>query len=77
MAFTAQDLADFNRFAEEKLSICGVDNIDQLTREWREARNLKQLVDDIAESEADVEAGRVRPLDEAFSDMRQKLGFTE
>lgn len=74
MSVTINDIQDFNRFAERKLSNGGADSIEQLAREWAEARELTQLAEDIAESEADIEAGRVKPLDKAFADIRKKLG---
>ena len=74
MAVTHQDLTDFTRYAQLQLSGAGADSVEQLARAWTEARQLAQ---DIAESEADIEAGRVHPAEEVFTDARQKLGLSE
>jgi len=74
MAFTVADLADFHRFAEQKLSDGRVEDIDELTHEWRE---LRGLAEDIRQAEAEIEAGEGQPLKEAFADVRRKLGWSE
>jgi hypothetical protein len=74
MSVTHQDLTDFTRYAQQQLSGSGADSVEQLAREWAEAR---QLADDIAESEADIAAGRVHSAEEVFTDIRQKLGLPE
>ena len=73
MAFTAQDLVDFNRFAEEKLSNGGVDNIVQLAHEWKEARETAVVVQGVLEGEAEFEAGGGRPAAEVIAEIRGKL----
>jgi predicted transcriptional regulator len=72
MSLTSHELAEFNRFAEQKLSVGDVASIEQLAREWTEAHRLATLVSDVSESEADIDAGRVHPADEVIADLRQK-----
>jgi hypothetical protein len=69
MTISEQDLADFNQFAVQKLASGDAKSIERLGREWTEARQLSELVDNIAQSEADIEAGRVKPLDDAFANI--------
>ncbi len=71
---TQQELIEFTHFAQEKLADGGADTIEQLAAQWRQSRELAQLVSDIAQSEADIEAGRVHPADEVFAEIRQRLG---
>lgn len=77
MTVTPQDLADFHQFAQQTLSASGADSIEDLARKWRESRELAELADAIATSEADIEAGRVHPAKEVFAEIRQKLGLNQ
>ena len=74
MPVTQQDLTDFTLFAQQQLSSSGAESVEQLARQWAEAR---ELAEDIAESEADIAAGRVHPADEVLAEVRQKLGLSE
>ncbi len=73
MPFTAEDLADFSRFAEEQLSCGGVDSIDQLTRDWRETRETAEVVQCVREGEAEYETGGGRPAADVIAEIRQQL----
>jgi hypothetical protein len=57
MAVTRQDLFDFTRFAEEKLTDRGTDSLKALLDEWNERRSHGQSVAGIRESVAQYEAG--------------------
>lgn len=77
MAVTKEEMQDFNRFVEEKLSNGGAESLIELARQWEELRESEETIADILESEADIEAGRVHPAEEVFDDVRRKLGLTE
>ena len=77
MALTREDLQDFNRFADARLAGGDVDSLLDLVREWEATREHEGSVAALAESHADAEAGRVKPLDRAFADVRKKLGQVE
>lgn len=77
MPVTNDDLQNFGSFAEQRVSNGGADSIEQLAREWAEAREMAQLADDIAQSEDDIEAGRLHPAAEVIAEVRQKLGLPE
>ena len=73
MAVTLQELSDFNRFAEQKLSNGGAETLQQLLDEWQDLREYEQCVVDIRESIRQHENGENLPHDEAFSEIRRKL----
>jgi hypothetical protein len=77
MAVTRQDLFDFTRFAEEKLTDRGTDSLKALLDEWNERRSHGQSVAGIRESVAQYEAGEGLPIREAFAEIRRKLGRAE
>ena len=76
MTVTKDDLQAFNRFADEKLTNGGGDSLVDIVRQWEAERESQETIADILESHADIEAGRVKPLDEAFADVRKKMGLT-
>lgn len=77
MPITREEFAEFTRFAEQKISNGGVESFEELIRQWRAARELAGLIADIEQSEADIDAGRVAPLDQAFADIRQRLRWRQ
>ncbi|HUT10506.1 MAG TPA: hypothetical protein VMY42_08420 [Thermoguttaceae bacterium] len=77
MTLTKKDLQDFHRFADAKLTSGAAGSLIDLVREWESTRQYDGSVSALRESHADVEAGRVKPLDKAFSDVREKLGPVE
>lgn len=77
MTATRQDLLEFNRFADEKLASGEAWSLSDLVREWEESRRYSESVAALRESHADAEAGRVQPIDEAFSEIRRKLSQSE
>lgn len=71
---TLQELDQFTRFAESKLQ----GNADELSLEdclqlWRRQREEDETVVDIQQSLADCQAGRVKPVGEAFDNVRSRL----
>lgn len=77
MAITQEDLQDFNRFASAKLAGGETASLFDLVRLWEAAREGDDSVAALRESHADAEAGRVKPLNQAFADVRRKLGRPE
>ena len=77
MGVTKEELQDFNRFVDEKLAKGGAESMTELARLWEERRDSQETIEDILESEADIEAGRVHSVDEVFGDVRKELGLSE
>ena len=77
MNVTRQELSDFHRFAEERLSFGSVATLQALLDEWSAQREHQQSIEGIRESMRQYEAGQALPLDEAFAEIRQKLGRRE
>ena len=76
MAVTKDDLRDFHRFADEKLNNGGVQSIVELAGQWEaQRREMEETVENIHESHADIEAGRVSGVADAFADVRKQLGL--
>jgi hypothetical protein len=73
MAVTEADLQEFNRFASAKLASGEAGSLVDLAREWEATRDYQESVVALRESHADDQAGRVKPLDKAFADVREKL----
>lgn len=74
MAVTREELIDFNRFANQRLSDGGADTLQELVDEWNDLRSHEQSVSGIRDSVAQYEAGEGLPVDEAFNEVRRKLG---
>ena len=73
MAVCKEDLQEFQRFASKELSNGGADSLGELVVKWEAHREREQAALDIRESHGDIEAGRIRPLDEACSDIRKNF----
>jgi hypothetical protein len=74
MAVTQDDLNDFQRFANAKLSNGGVESMDELVAAWHEHRAHMDSLSSLEESHADAEAGRIHPAEEVIADARKTLG---
>ncbi len=77
MAATRKELLEFNRFADAKLARGEVWSVVDLARQWEESRRYADSVDALRKSHAEAEAGRARPIAEAFSDIRNKMSQSE
>ena len=77
MTVTRENLQDFNRFADEKLARGETWSLLDLVREWENIRQQENSIAALRESHADAEEGRVKPLSEAFADIRNKLSQSE
>ena len=76
MAITKDDLRDFNRFADEKLESGGANSLVELAGEWEaQRREMEETVVDIRTSHADIDAGRITSVTNAFADVRKELGL--
>lgn len=79
MSISSDDLRDFQLFANERLNSGDVSSLVELANQWEarrehaRQRDRDETLADIHASHADVDAGRVIPLAEAFSDIRQQL----
>jgi hypothetical protein len=75
MALTKDDLRDFQRFADQKLDNGGARSLSELVSEWEaQRREMDETITDIRESHADIEAGRVASIADAFADVRRQIG---
>jgi len=77
MTITKEDLRDFNRFVDEKLSNGGAESLTELAREWEERRDFEKSVADVREGLSDAEAGRVHSVEDAFNQVRKNLGLSK
>ncbi len=73
MAVTEKDLAEFNRFADEKISNGGADSLRDLLTEWEERQQANAA---IRRGIADIDAGRSEPFFESQDSFRQKQGLS-
>ncbi len=74
MAVTKQDLRDFTQFADARLAGGGAGTLVELAGEWEvRRREADETVAAIRQSHADIEAGRVAPVADAFAEVRRLL----
>jgi hypothetical protein len=74
MAVTKNELRDFQRFADERLSSGSADSLVALVDEWEaQRREMDATVEDIRQSHTDIEAGRVSSVADAFAEVRRQL----
>ncbi len=74
MAITKEDLSDFHRFADDQLNHGEARSLVELAGEWEARhREMENTVEDIHQSHADIDAGRVAPVADTFADVRQRL----
>ncbi len=79
MSIVHEELAGFHRFAEDKLRRGEAQSLEELFELWR----IEHPTDDeeadvheaIREGLKDIEAGRYRPAEEVFAEIRAKYGF--
>ncbi|MGD9635083.1 MAG: hypothetical protein AB7G28_08025 [Pirellulales bacterium] len=74
MSISLDDLRDFQRFADERVRIGAVTSLVELAGLWEaERREMEATIADIRKSHADIEAGRVASVADAFAEVRQQL----
>ncbi len=77
MAVTKEDIVEFARFADGRLSSGTSDSLVDLAGEWEaQRREIDATVHDILESHADIESGRVKTVSDSFAEIRSRLGTT-
>ena len=77
MPATVDELESFSRFAAQRLRQGDQSpSLEECLRQWREESEREELLADIQAGLDDVEQGRGQPVDEAFADIRQQLGWT-
>ncbi len=73
---TKEDLQDFHQFADQKLASGEASSLLDLAGEWESHRRESEAtVADIRQSHADIEAGGVSSVADAFADARRQLGL--
>lgn len=75
MPVIQEQLTDFHEFPASKLSNGGADSMQQLFDDWQAQREYEETVADVRGGLSDVKAGRVKPVEQAFADIRKKLGL--
>ncbi len=76
MPVTKEDLQAFHRFAGEKLDHDEARSLVELAGEWEaNRRETEETVEDIHQSHADIDAGRVASVSDTFADVRRQLGL--
>ena len=76
MPATLEELKSFSQFASERLSLGeSLLSLEECLRQWRADRESQEVVADIQQSLDDVANGRVKPVDQAFDDVRRRLGW--
>ena len=77
MPVTPKELEDFTRFAAERLSQGdSVPSLEECLRQWRVDCEFHETVADVRQSLDDCAAGLTKPLDQAFDDVRRRLGLS-
>jgi len=70
-------LEDFTHFASERLVRGGyLTSLGECLRQWRADRDFQEAVADIQQSLEDCAGGHCKPIDQAFDDVRKRLGMT-
>jgi len=73
------DVEAFYNYLGQKLGDNGkLSTPEQLLEDWRASQDqdYEETVDDVRQGIVDFEAGKGKPVGDAFSDIRKKLGFT-
>jgi len=78
MPITEADIQAFTEFLRNEVSNGGAEaSISEIAAKWEADRELRETLDDIRQGEADIEAGRGKPVAEAFADIRKRLGWNQ
>jgi len=72
MPVTKDDIQDFHRFVDERLSNGGADSLRQLVAEWEERQEANAA---IRQGIADIDAERTEPFFESQDRFRQERGL--
>jgi hypothetical protein len=78
MPVTAQELNDFTHFAAQRLKRGeSVPSLEECLRLWRAELEFHETVADVRQSLDDCTDGRRKPIEQAFDDVRQRLGLVK
>ncbi|MDC0935567.1 hypothetical protein OAS39_04710 [Pirellulales bacterium] len=77
MAITKDDLQSFQSFADEMLTTGTAESLQEILDKWNTRREHQQSVAGIKESISQYEAGEGLPVDQAFNEIRSKLGWSK
>lgn len=72
MPVTRDDVRDFNRFIDEKLSSDGAESLQELARQWEAARQREEVNEAIREGLGDIKTGRTEPFFESQDKFREE-----
>ena len=78
MPVRLKELENFSRFATQRLQQGDqLPSLEECLRQWRQDCEREELLSDITAGLDEVEQGHGQPVDEAFADIRQQLGWTK
>ncbi|MFV2067986.1 MAG: hypothetical protein ACC645_13515 [Pirellulales bacterium] len=78
MAITEEDIDAFQQFAKQQIGNAATNlSLQQLLSAWEMKRELEETADAIRQGISDIEAGKGKPVAQAFADVRKKLGLVE
>lgn len=76
MPDTLTELESFSQFAAQHLRQGDpLPTLEECLRQWRAECELQETVSGVQKSLDDVAQGRVKPVDQAFEDVRRRLGW--
>lgn len=76
MQATLEEIESFSRFASQRLKQGeSLPSLEECLRQWRAESELRETVSEIQQSLDDVAQGRVKPVAQAFDDVRRRLGW--
>ena len=77
MKLTLAEIDEFRDFAIRKVNNGGVESLAECLRLWEDQREYEESIAALKESLGDSAAGRTKPVDQAFADIRRELGLPE
>jgi len=77
MSASEADIDAFGRFAKQQLHVSTGLSLQQLLAKWEADREANAVADDIEQGLKDIDAGKGRPVADAFQSVRGKLGLGE
>lgn len=78
MAVTVQEIEAFSRFASSQIDRESADSLSELVAKWEaHQRDYDETVAAVRQGQADFEAGKGKPVEKAFADIREQLGLNQ
>lgn len=75
MPVTEAELKSFTEFVSQRMAEDSSLSLRDCLDRWQEEREREETIADMRQSLADIEAGRVRSLEEADVEIRRRLGW--